>query len=226
VPLVAKRVEVEVLQDLSGVAAPNEGFLQRRRWVAKTVLPDGTRTAPYIVDFVERDPHRADAVALCIYAPSEDPEDPIVLLRRQVRVALHRVLGHPMCLEVVAGLIENGDDVDVAASKEAYEEAGIRIPLHAIRPLGQPIFPTPASFTERIHLRAAQVDPEALQADQLEVPPTDGSPMEAGADLWSLPLSTALGLAHVEPGQGPHGLFLVDAKTEIALHRLREELRG
>ncbi|MGF1509940.1 MAG: NUDIX domain-containing protein [Myxococcota bacterium] len=218
-------VDVEVLQDLTQVALPNAGYLRRRRVLAKTVLPDGSRTAPYVVDWVERAQDRVDAVAVCVYASGRTPENPVVVLRRQLRVAMHRAIGHAMCLEVVAGLIEGSESPEVAAAKEVYEEAGLRVPLDAIRRLGQPIFPVPASFTERIHLCAVEVAADQLSPERLEPPPTDGSPMEEGADLWTMPLTSALALAQVEPGHGPHGLFLVDAKTELILHRLKEDLR-
>lgn len=218
---VARAADVELIQDLTTVSRPDSGYLRRRRVRARTLLSDGTKTAPYIVDWVERAPGREDAVALVVHAESDDPRDPWVLLRRQLRVPLHRVTGCPLSLELVAGILEPERAPAEMAAIEAWEEAGLEVRPEQIRPLGQPTFPVAASFTERIHLMEVEVEPQAL--DHLSVPPTDGSPMEAGADLWRSRLSSALGLAHVPPSAEGE-LFLVDAKTEIGLHRLARRL--
>jgi len=215
-------VDVEFVQDLTRESAPDVGYLRRRRVRAKSVLSDGRRTAPYVVDWVERAPGREDAVAICVHAEIEGRR--WVLLRRQLRVAQHVAIGHPLSLEVVAGILEPGRSVEEMAVLEAHEEAGLRLQPSQVRPLGQPIFPVAASFSERIHLVEAAVPAEAFEA--MEAPPTDGSPMEEGADLWLGRLDEALRLAYAAPGSEPSGLFLTDAKTEIALHRLRDRLEG
>lgn len=215
-------VSVEIIQDLSTESNPLTGYLHRHRVRARTVLKNGIRTSPYMVDWVDRGADRRDAVAVVLYA--QGPEDVQVLLRRQVRVPVQVMIGQPTLLELVAGIIEAPDDPVAAAVKEVHEEAGIRVQPTDLLELGQPFFPTPASFTERIHVMAARVPVETFAAGALPSPPTDGSPLEQGADRWVLSLDAALQLCHVGPGDGPHGLFLADAKTEIGLRRLQEKL--
>lgn len=215
-------VDVEFVQDLTRESAPDAGYLRRRRVRAKSVLSDGRRTAPYVVDWVERAPGKENAVAICIHAEIDGQR--WVLLRRQLRVAQHVAIGQPLSLEIVAGVLEPGRSVAEMAVIEAYEEAGLRLRASEVRPLGQPMFPVIASFSEQIHIVEAEVLAAAF--DSLEIPPTDGSPMEEGADLWLGPLDDALRLAHQAPGERDDGLFLADAKTEIALFRLRDRLEG
>lgn len=216
-------VSVELVQDLSEVSRPMQGYLKRHRVRARTVLGDGTRTEPYVVDWVDRGPERRDAVCVVLYAREGDAVQ--VLLRRQVRVPVHLMIGRPALLELVAGVIDHPDSPMEAAIKEVEEEAGIRVQPSQMRELGRPFFPVPASFTERIFVWAAQVPASAFDLSGLALPPTDGSPLEQGADRWVLTLDAALALSDVEPGQGPHGLFLADAKTELGLRRLEAELR-
>lgn len=213
-------VDVEFVQDLTRESAPDSGYLRRRRVRAKSVLSDGRRTAPYVVDWVERAPGHEDAVAVCVHAEIDGAR--WVLLRRQLRVAQHVAIGHPLSLEIVAGVLEPGRSVEEMAVVEAHEEAGLHLEASQIRPLGQPIFPVAASFSERIHIVEAEVQGQVFET--LQTPPTDGSPMEEGADLWLGRLDEALRLVHAPPS--PTELFLTDAKTEIALHRLRDRLES
>ncbi|MEM9113334.1 MAG: NUDIX domain-containing protein [Myxococcota bacterium] len=215
-------VDVEFVQDLTRESAPDAGYLRRRRVRAKSVLSDGRRTAPYVVDWVERAPGKEDAVGICVHADIDGQR--WVLLRRQLRVAQHVAIGEPLSLEIVAGVIEPGRSVEEMAVIEAHEEAGLRLSVGDIRPLGQPMFPVIASFSEQIHIVEAEVPASAFE--HLDTPPTDGSPMEEGADLWLGRLDEALRLAYCAPRERDDGLFLADAKTEIALFRLRDRLEG
>jgi 8-oxo-dGTP pyrophosphatase MutT (NUDIX family) len=217
-------VSVDVVQDLSETSRPLEGYLRRRRVRARTVLSDGLRTEPYVVDWVERASWRRDAAAVVLYTPGPTAGAARVLLRRQVRVPLFQVLGEPLCLELVAGLREGEESWARCARRETHEEAGLQIEEADFYPLGPPIFPVPASFTEQILLMAARVPDLDRAVGEALAPPGDGSPMEAGADLWVLGLDQALSLCETAPKQRDDGLFIADAKTEIGLRRLRGRL--
>ncbi|HJL42685.1 MAG TPA: NUDIX domain-containing protein [Myxococcales bacterium LLY-WYZ-16_1] len=213
-------VAVEVIQDLSSVSHPLCGYLSRHRIRARTVLADGRRTPPYMVDWVDRGPDRRDAVAIVIYARFGSQVR--VLLRRQVRVPVFLVTGQPTLLEVVAGVIEGTDSVETAAAKEVAEEAGLTVGPEAFEVLGQPFFPSPASFIERIHVLAVEIPAARLEPGTLPPPPTDGSPLELGADRWLVSLDAALALSDASPTSRKDRMFLADAKTEIGLRRLKE----
>lgn len=201
-----------------------EGYLRRRRVRARTVLSDGLRTDPYVVDWVERASYRRDAAAVVLFTPGPSPEDTRVLLRRQVRVPLFEVLAEPLCLELVAGLREDDEPWSECARRETHEEAGLSIHEDRFFELGPAIFPVPASFTEQVAILAAEVDDLDHTVAGGLVPPGDGSPMEAGADLWVLSLDEAIALCTTPAGRRDDGLFIADAKTEIGLRRLKAHL--
>jgi ADP-ribose pyrophosphatase len=174
-------------------------------------------------DFVER-PVGRDAVVLALFTRAAAAGDDVrVLLRDGLRVPLY--FGRPrsgdaprLHAELVAGIVETGEDSDAAicrrAAEEAREEAGLAVDASAIVRLGAPSFPTAGMCAELFHFLAAEVAPEALAAAQ--APPGDGSPFEEGARLRWLPLDEAL--AACTRGE------ICDLKTEVALRRLRDYL--
>lgn len=223
----ARAVGVEIVQDISRISSPMDGFLQRHRLRAKTLLSDGTRTETYVVDYVDRDARRRDAVAVAAYCPpppGESSASALVLLRRQLRYPAYLVAGAPLLTEVVAGLMEAPEPPIEAARRELYEETGLDLEPSRFAVLGPPFFPSPGAMTERIFVVCAEL-PESVRAlDSLAPAPGDGSPMEEGAEVLSMSLGDALWLL-----DAPHGeqeITIEDAKTEIALRRLAAALGG
>src|SRR5207302_8597367 len=104
-------------------------------------------------------------------------------LRQCLRVPLR--FGRPerrplLGAELVAGILEPGDEVERRAIAEAMEEAGLRI--DAVERLGPPLFPSPGMCAELFHFVAAEV-PEQTPS----TPAGDGSPFEEGARIeWVL----------------------------------------
>jgi ADP-ribose pyrophosphatase len=185
-------VGVELVQDLSRLSSPVEGYLRRHRQRVKTRLDDGSRTETYVVDYVDREPHRRDAVAIAIHgAVPARVEDTRILLRRQVRYAAYVVAGRPLTTEVFAGLIEGGERPEEATLREVWEEAGIEIEPGQIHALGPPFFMLPGIFTERVFPVAVQVPDQTLVASLELEPPGDGSPFEMGSDALILTLGEA-----------------------------------
>jgi ADP-ribose pyrophosphatase len=197
---------------LSDERLNEDGFLTLRRMRMKVRRADGSLSDEGRYDFVER-PMGKDAVVVALWhrAPSEVR----VLLRVAPRVPLwfrEPELGARF-VELVAGILEKGEDdwpaIQRRAVAEAHEEAGLRVPADAVVRLGPPGYPTPGMFAERFHFVAVEVrDPEAG-----EHPPTDGSPFEEGAELMWLSLDEAL--ARCDAGA------ISDLKTELGLRRLR-----
>ena len=216
-------VGVELVQDVSGIASPVDGFLRRYRHRAKSRLSDGQRTAPYIADFVDRGPGRRDAVAVALYVPAPKTADVQVILRQQMRYPVFIATGAPLVTEVVAGIIEGDEPPARAAAREIEEETGLTVDEAHIVTLGGPFYPSPGVLTEMIHIVAAPLPPDALAAP-LPVAPTDGSPMEAGARLVAVGLEDALRLPAGPPTAGDEQTRMCDAKTELALRRLRDRL--
>jgi ADP-ribose pyrophosphatase len=202
------------------------GFLRLRRLRVRVAHSDGSRSKEGVYDFVER-PIGLDAVVVALYHTGEGGRVD-VLLRRAVRVPISfgrpdtptvvpgRVQPPVFISEVVAGLIERGEESEPAirrrAAAEALEEAGVTLPPEALEPLGGPAYATPGMCAERLFFVAGEVrDPAAAV-----LPGGDGSPFEEGAEILWLPLAEAL--ARCRSG------VIEDCKTELALRRLAERL--
>ena len=187
------------------------GHLRLRRMRMRLLLSDGSRTSEGSWDYVER-PMGLDAVVVALFR--RRPGALEVLLRHGVRVPVQ--FGRPekpsalLFPELVAGILEPGDDVSQRAADEAMEEAGLRVPLASVEMLGPAAFPTPGMCAEVFQFVCCEVAPDALA----HPPGGDGSPFEEGARLEWVSLDEAL--ARCARGE------IRDMKTEIGLRRLRE----
>lgn len=219
-------VGVELVQDLSEIAAPVSGFLRRHRHRVKTVMNDGHRTDTYVVDYADRDAHRRDAVAVAVYSPGKNPARTRVLLRRQVRYAAYLVTGQAVTVELVAGLIELPETAAACTVRELWEEAGVTITPDRVRPLGPPFFPIPGLSTERIVPTMVELPAEQLEAVSTLLPPGDGSPFEEGAENFVVSLEEAFEMMAEPALPGAEVTFINDAKTELILRRLERALWG
>jgi ADP-ribose pyrophosphatase len=219
----ARPYELEVISD---ERLASGGFLRVRRLRLRNLRPDGSRSAEWVCDFVER-PKGIDAVVVALWrAAADSPSGSVeVLVRDGLRPALF--YGRPadrvpvadererfLCTEVVAGIIEEGEvgmaAIRQRAAEEAWEEAGVRVRPDEFESLGSS-FPTPGMAAEMFWFVAAQVRPGGESP-----PPGDGSPMEEGAATRWLPLDEAI--RRCVAGE------IEDAKTELVLRRLRDHL--
>jgi ADP-ribose pyrophosphatase len=212
--------DFEIVSDnLHGAA---DGWLFVRSFVLRNRETDGTVSAPYTCDFVVR-PVGIDAVVVALHHRAADGRVQ-VLLRRGLRPAL--ALGRPAdappipddaagpwTIELVAGIVETGDRGEAGvrrrAAIEAAEEAGFTVDADDVAFLGSGTFPTPGSMPEKYWLVHVEVDPTTQHAAM-----GDGSPLEHHAETWWCDLDQAI--ADCTAGR------IVDAKTEIALRRLRD----
>lgn len=211
-------VAVEVVEDRSASARCDEGFLRLRRLVLRNRYGDGTESAEYRYDLVERD--ALDAVAIVLWA--EGPEGPLVCLRSALRPPLAFRPSYPLPLseregpvqwEVPAGLVEP-DEVGEAglrgcAARETLEEVGLALEPHAFERLGPAACLSPGVLAEKLHYLAARVDPSLRTA-----PTEDGTPVEERAEVRFVRLSDALDACR--DGR------VADLKTEVAIRRLHE----
>jgi ADP-ribose pyrophosphatase len=203
-------VELKGIQLLADERAGQGGHLVIRRLRMKLQLSDGSSTREGAWDFVER-PMGLDAVVLCLWRKVASGVE--VLLRSGLRVPLQFGRPEPRQLlftELVAGILEPGDDLPTRAAAEALEEAGLRVDAASVQLLGTPMFPTPGMCAELFHFAACEVAPDAVAVE----PQGDGSPFEQGARLEWVSLDEAF--ARIERGE------LQDLKTELALRRLRD----
>jgi ADP-ribose pyrophosphatase len=214
------QIELELLEDLS----PDnpKGFLRlvRRRYRAR--YPDGTLSAPFVYDAVDR--AAIDAVVISAHFVSADGL-PRVFLRSGLRPALalrdpaHSPLPEDECdfglWELPAGLVEVSEQspmgVRRAAQRELAEELGFDVPLESVHALGPSAFPCPGVLAERHFFFEVSVDPRARREAQL-----DGSALEHFGAIIDVSLERALDMCR--SGE------IEDSKTELALRRLAEML--
>ena len=119
--------------------------------------------------------------------------------------------------EVVAGIIERGDEgeegVRRRAAAEVAEEAGFSVSPDALEFLGAGTFATSGTMPEKFWLLSVKVDPTTAGALT-----GDGSPMEEGASTRWMDLDEVI--AACMAGE------IEDAKTELVARRLRDALVG
>jgi ADP-ribose pyrophosphatase len=194
------------------ISLPNGGKYLRLRHPEMTLAyPSGEASQPFIYDMIVRDALDA-AVVIAHY---RDQNTAMIYLRSCVRppVGLRSIAPSydASMWEVVAGLVEIGEEPRVAAVRELEEEIGAKVELSAMHDLGTATFPAPGVLGERHCYVHCEVDPRSLA-----VPGEDGSALEREAKIIAVSLDDAL--AWVKSGD------IVDAKTETALRRLKEIL--
>ncbi|NRN27993.1 ADP-ribose diphosphatase [Photorhabdus heterorhabditis] len=94
---------------------------------------------------------RGHAAALLPYDPLRDE----VVLIEQIRIPAIETKATPWLLEIVAGMIEDGEDVEHVVRREAMEEAGIEV--KRCKPVLS-YLSSPGGTTERISVMVGEVD--------------------------------------------------------------------
>lgn len=95
---------------------------------------------------------RRDAVAVMPYDPRRDE----VVLIEQFRASALFNNDPAWMVEVVAGLIEDGEDIEEVCRRELLEESGLQA-IGPLLPIGM-VYATPGFCCERFHMYCAQVD--------------------------------------------------------------------
>jgi ADP-ribose pyrophosphatase len=210
---------LEVVEDFSSTGRCDEGFLQVRRLRVRNRRLDGTTSIVYRVDVVDRP--KLDAVAVLAWRRTAAGGRefltrlnlrPAAYFRKDKAPVLPDGKAHLFCEELVAGLLEEGDQGEPGllkrAAQELEEEAGFSVPAERFHRLGPAFFVAPGIISEKIFLTQVDLTGVAPQAPQ-----GDGSPLEEGGRLfWRSEAELAALIASGE---------IADAKTEIALGRLR-----
>ncbi|MEO8180331.1 MAG: NUDIX hydrolase [Deltaproteobacteria bacterium] len=222
-------LELELVEDISPVVPA--GFLRLVRRRLRVKFPDGSRSDPFSYDEVDR--RAIDAVVIAAHFVTSSPvttSGPSQAAQRGVylRSALRPPLrfrdparspggsGETGALwELPAGLIEPGEQstggVLRAACRELREELGFLALEMDFQMLGPPVWPSPGVLSERLFFVQLEVQPE-----RREEPSLDGSALERHGKVVAVPLERALELCRAGRIQ--------DAKTELALRRLAENL--
>jgi 8-oxo-dGTP pyrophosphatase MutT (NUDIX family) len=195
------------------------GFLTLERFLARNLYRSGRPSRPYRFEVVHR--RGIDCVAILPFFFLRRPRRLMVVLKTGFRPGLYlrRRLPLPLpdrrsytrVIEAVAGSLEPGDcgarGIDARARAELLEETGlVPRPGRRIDP-GAGFFPSHGQSTEKVHLRAFEIDP-ARSAP----PPGDGSVNEADSGVIVLEAGAILDRCR-------RGL-IEDPKVEIGVRRL------
>ncbi|MDO6692225.1 ADP-ribose diphosphatase [Aliiglaciecola sp. 3_MG-2023] len=99
---------------------------------------------------------RGHAVAVLLFDPKVDE----FVFIEQFRIGAFATSQSPWLIEIVAGMIEQGESIEEVCRREAFEEAGVTIKrLHkALSYLS-----SPGGTTERIHIYIGEVDASTAQ---------------------------------------------------------------
>jgi ADP-ribose pyrophosphatase len=212
------RHRIVVVEERPSLDPP--GFLRLRRVMLRVGFEDGTESAPFEYDIIDRD--RLDAVVIAAHYRGKDGRRQ-VFLRSALRppLALRPLSIRPVpeketlgaLWELPAGLVEaeerSPEGLRRCAARELLEEIGVRVAPEALAELGPSTFPAPGVVGERHFYFHVEVDP-----DRISAPTEDGSALEQGAVIAAIPVDASIDLCR----RGE----IEDAKTEIALRRLAE----
>lgn len=183
------RVEIEGRERLY------DGFFKLDRISMRHERFDGTMSAAKEILNLER----GDAVAVLLH----DIERDMIIFAEQFRYAAHQRNGRGWILDIVAGMIEEGEIAEQVARREVLEEAGYH--LEKLEPIST-FFVSPGGSTERIHLFYAPVSTSQRTCEGGGI---------GGEDIRLVELPFDEAWASVEDGR------ICDAKTIVALQWLR-----
>jgi ADP-ribose pyrophosphatase len=198
--------------------AAGPGFLTLERLVARNLYRSGPASRPYRFEVVHR--RGVDCVAVVPFFHDARGRLMVVLkagfrpglyLRARLRLPLRDRRRYTRVIEAVAGSLETRDRgaraISARARAELREETGLSPVAGRRLPLGAGFFPSHGQSTEKIHLRAFEIDPERAVE-----PAGDGSVNEADAKTVVLEAETILRMCR----RGA----IEDPKVEIGVTRL------
>ncbi len=127
----------------------HDGFFKVDRYDIQHRLFQGGETEIFTRELFER----GEASAVLLF----DPEQDLVVLTEQYRIgaAFDAEQASPWLLEVVAGMIEEGEQPEDVACREAQEEAGCII--EELIPISS-YWSSPGGTSEKVHLYCALLD--------------------------------------------------------------------
>ncbi len=210
-------IRLSIEDDLTDRSSPSGGFVNLRRLSLVAHYPNGEKSSPFRYDMATRAALDAAIIAAHFVRNGER----YVLLRSALRppaalrsdatwVATTGAMPGNQW-EVAAGLVEPGESPRACAARELLEELGAAVKETDLQDLGPPTFPSGGLLAERHIYFHVEVD-----RSRFVVPTLDGSPLEHGATIIEATLADALEACRA--GE------IADAKTELALRRLKERL--
>jgi len=203
--------QIELLESSSDPERDKGKVAWIERLTVRHAYEDGTFSRPYRLDVVSHTGY--DAVGVLPYW-TENGEPWVMLLMSFRPVLTFREIEPepaPFMVEMIAGVLEKGEQGDIGVKRRAVEElreeAGLPAEESAVQILGASFYSSPGVYTEKLWVCAVEVD-----MAQRTTPKLDGSVMEEMIEPFAVALETARRMCW----RGE----IRDAKTEIALERL------
>lgn len=128
-----------------------KGYFQIDRYRLRHRKFDGGWTAEMTREVFER----GHAAAVLLYDPARDR----VVLIEQFRPGAYAAGLEPWLIEIVAGIIEEGETPEAVVCREAEEEAGCKV--SALHPIGT-FMATPGGSSESVAIYCGRVDSEGV----------------------------------------------------------------
>lgn len=139
--------------EVEGKTVPYRGYFRMERYVLRHELFGGGWSPPITRELFER----GHAVAVLPY----DPELDSVVMVEQFRIGAIKSGQRAWLLEFVAGVIEEGEDIEAVARRETVEEIGCEV--RELLPVADYIM-SPGGSSERNYLFCARVDARRAHA--------------------------------------------------------------
>lgn len=176
-----------------------EGFHDLEEFVIQHTLDDAGTWSSNVHREVF---HTGHCVAIIMY----DPEKDQLLLTKQFRVGAWVGNNDPWMLEFPGGLVDEGEDPQTAAKREALEETGCTV--SRIEPV-MVFYPSPASINETVHLFVAQYS-DAV----------DGAMMnhEEGEHIRTHLVSISDAFKMLKEGKIRHGMLIIALQWLLLNH--------
>lgn len=215
-PFIEKKLKrIDIVETLTNPEHHTGKVLTMERFIVRHEYEDGSYSRPYTLELVS---HKGvDAVGVLPYWEEKGETHVMLLNSFRPAMTLRRTepLESPYLIEIIAGVVEEGETgemgVKTRAKEEALEEGGLPIEQADIEILGDAVFSSPGVYTEKFWICAVRVD-----ISKRVTPSLDGSVMEEMIEPFTTTLAHARTLC--ENGE------IRDAKTEIALERLAKKL--
>jgi ADP-ribose pyrophosphatase len=188
--------KIEIIEKQLGY----DGFFRLERYRLRHSLHAGGMSGEIVREMVEK----GDVVAVLPYDPVRDE----VVLIEQFRIGAIREPS-AWLLEIVAGLIEEGETPEAVARRETHEEAGCR--LGRLEKICE-FLTSPGKTTEKTLLYCGRVDSSGAGG-------IHGLPHE-GEDIRVLPLPFAQALEYLHEGR-LNSAWPIIAMQWLALNRER-----
>ena len=176
------------------------GFFQLDHYLLRHRLYEGGWSDELSREVFER----GDAAAALLYDPDRDE---VVLIEQFRPGALTADHGNPWLVEIIAGIVEHGEDAEEVVRREAIEEAGCTIT--DIVPMFN-VFPSPGGSSEIVSLFCGRVDSRGIGGVHGHA--------DEGENIRVLVEPADISFKRLDAGE-IHNAMLIIALQWLALHR-------